>query len=104
MQHLLKWLLVLVMGVVLATPQAVLSCEPDVATCEHQDSGCGDSGCCDGAAPGGCPNCMHFGKILAVTNLGGLPIRTRLLMNLLPPAAELPEGFLPLIDQPPRKA
>jgi hypothetical protein len=47
---------------------------------------------------------MHFGKILAVMNIGGLPIRTRLLMNLLPPSADLPEGFLPLIDQPPRKA
>lgn len=104
MHHLLKLLLALVMGVVLATPQSVLSCEPELAACEDQASGCRDSGCCDGAAPGGCPNCVHFGKILAVTNFGGLLFRTRLLMHLHLPAAEVPEGFLPLIDQPPRRA
>lgn len=104
MQNLLKLLLALVMGVVLATPQVVLSCEPEVAACEHPDPGCGDPGCCDGAAPGGCPHCVHFGKILAAAPLGGLPVRTRLLMNLPPSAADLPEGFLPVIDQPPRTA
>jgi len=104
MQYLLRLLFVFAIGVALPNSQAVSDCGPEVVACELSETSCGDAGCGEGVAPGGCQHCVAFGKILAGTPAGGFPVRPELLMDLVFSPFELPEGFVPAIEQPPRGA
>lgn len=104
MRHSLKLLFAVAIVLALPTAQVVFHCGPEVAACAVADSACGDHGCGEGAAPGGCPHCLNLGKILASTPVGGFPVRAVPLMDVSLSLSFLPEGFLPVIEQPPRGA
>jgi hypothetical protein len=52
----------------------------------------------------GCQQCVNIGKILASTPAVDFPVRSVLSMDLVFSPFDLPEGFLPAIEQPPRGA
>jgi hypothetical protein len=103
MHHSLKLIFAVALVLALPTAQFVFHCGPEVAACAVADSDCGEPGCGEGVASGGCQQCGNFGKILASTPSGAFPVRQGLLMDFFLAASDLPEGFLPAIEQPPRR-
>ncbi|MDX2079645.1 MAG: hypothetical protein SFU53_02565 [Terrimicrobiaceae bacterium] len=96
-------LLAVLVAVAFASPltSSLAHCAPPV-TAECSDAGCTDSGC--ESSPDGCAHCGHFGKMLAFSEPRSIGTRAAGSLDLSAPAKVLPDGFLPVIDQPPRAA
>jgi hypothetical protein len=99
------WVLFLVLAFAAPLAPAWALCESKSAAVEAcPDSDCDPSDCPEGTAVGGCAQCGQLGKILAATTLADLILPPALpwVFSGISPCAQ--EGFVPVIDRPPRDA
>lgn len=97
------WALLLVLAFAAPMAPAWVLCESEAAAAEVcPDNDCDPSDCPEGT--GGCAQCGQLGKILAATTNDDLSLPPALpwVFSGLSPCAQ--EGFIPVIDQPPRNA
>lgn len=97
-------LIALAAGAFLATPLGAMDWSPDTANSECADSNCPATDCKTDAASCVCAKCGQSAKMLAAAIFQGTPLRIETPLRLFVRLMALPEGFVPSIDQPPRKA